>query len=277
MKPTLRIFYFCGILYAATSALALMATSYHIANPQELGLVRPVEITLENGLIFAAVFILFTFVMIRFVRTARISLSMLLSVALIAGAQFIFSMWLPTSMSIIGAVAVVALLRLLPLVIIHDIAILLGIAGIAGILGLSITPLVACGLLAALSVYDVISVYRTRHMVALAGRMVEAGAIFGFLIPATVTGFFARRDTAMQSRSVMMLGSGDIGLPLILATSAVSQSLSVAVVVVLFSLAGVLIMQRLFARQQESAPMAALPPIALSAILGYLTAILSGI
>jgi presenilin-like A22 family membrane protease len=277
MKPTLRIFYFSGILYAVTAALALLATAHHIASPEQAGLVRPLEITLENGLIFAAVFVLFTFVMIRFVRAARVSLSMLLSVALIAGAQFIFSVWLPTTESIIAAVAVVVLLRLLPLVIIHNGAIMLGIAGIAGILGLSITPLIACGLLAALSIYDVISVYRTRHMVALAGRMVEAGAIFGFLIPATLGGFLVRRDTAMQSRSVMMLGSGDIGLPLILATSAASQSIAVAGVVILFSLIGVLIMQRLFARQQESAPMAALPPIALSAILGYMTALLMGI
>ncbi len=277
MKPTSRIFYFCGVMYAATSALALIATSLHIAQPQQLGLVRPVEITLENGIIFFSVFVLFTFVMIRFVRAARASLSILLSLALLAGAQFIFSAWLSTTESIVAAVAVVVLLRLLPLVIIHDGAIMLGIAGIAGILGLSITPLIACGLLAVLSVYDVISVYRTRHMIALAGRMVESGAIFGFLIPATLTGFFARRDIALQSRSVMMLGSGDIGLPLILATSAVSQSTAAALMVALFSLVGVLIMQRLFARQQESAPMAALPPIALSAILGYLTAILLGI
>ncbi len=86
-----------------------------------------------------------------------------------------------------------------------------------------------------------------------------------------------RRDEALQTRAVMMLGSGDIGLPLVLATSAVSTSIGAAVMVAGASLIGISTMHWLFVHQERPAPMAALPPIAVSAILGYLLAILLGV
>lgn len=86
-----------------------------------------------------------------------------------------------------------------------------------------------------------------------------------------------RRDEAIRSRAVMMLGSGDIGLPLVLATSAVSQSIAAAVIVAGASLIGITVMHWLFVHQERPAPMAALPPIAVSAVLGYLLAVLIGV
>jgi presenilin-like A22 family membrane protease len=139
-------------------------------------------------------------------------------------------------------------------------------------LGLSITPLVALVLLAGLSVYDIVSVYRTRHMVALANRMIASGSVFGFLVPARLSGFLMRRSDALNARSVMVLGSGDIGLPLVLATSALSQSIGAAILVAVFALVGVMLMHWLFVHQDRPRPMAALPPIAMAAILGYATA-----
>ena len=264
-------------MYAMTAAIALTAAWQHVIRPQTAGLVQPLELTLGNGLIFLAVFVAFTVLMVRFVRAARVSLSFFLAIALIAGTQFILSAWLPSLWSIIGAVGVAGLLWRMPRVFMHDIAIMLGIGGIAGVLGLSMTPLVACALLAALSLYDVVSVYRTRHMVTLATRMMESGAVFGFLVPASVAGFLSRRDDALRAREVMMLGYGDIGLPLVLATSAVSQSIGAAVSVAVFSLVGVGVMHWLFSHQDRPAPMAALPPIAVAAILGYAIAIAVGI
>jgi presenilin-like A22 family membrane protease len=235
------------------------------------------DLTLQTGIIFLVVFVVFTTIMVRFAGVARLFLSFFLVVALIAGAQFILSAWMPWPYDIIGAVAVALLLWALPRVAVHDAAIVLGIGGLAAVLGLSMTPLVACVLLAALSVYDILSVYRTRHMVVLAGRMLQSGAVFGFLVPARLSGFFMRRTDAIASRSVMMLGSGDIGLPLVLATSAVSQSIAAAVMVAVASLIGISAMHWLFVHQERPAPMAALPPIAVSAILGYLLAILLGV
>ncbi len=270
----LRIFIASIGLYALTIAVSLAAAWRHIVVPTLIGGVGQLDLTVQNALLFAAVFIVFTFVMVRFARVARVSLVLLLFVALIAGAQFVFSSWLSSPYDIVAAGALAVLLWLVPRVLVHDIAILIGIGGIAAVLGLSLTPLIACVLLATLAVYDIISVYRTRHMVMIAGRMLSSGAVFGFLVPARLSGFLMRRDVALCTRSVMMLGSGDIGLPLVLAVSALSQSVISALSVAVFSLAGIALMHWLFAHQRRPIPMAALPPIAVSAIIGYAVSLL---
>lgn len=257
-------------------AVGVAAAWQHAVMPT-VGVVPRLEPTPANIAVFVLVFVLFTYSMVRFVRVAHVSLSAFLVIAFLAGAQFVFSPWAPWPWDWVAALAVALAPRLLPRVGVHDLATAIGIAGIAGILGLSVTPLVAAGLLAVLSVYDIISVYRTRHMVALAGRMLESGSVFGFLVPATLRGFGAPIRSALDARSVMLLGSGDVGLPLVLATSAVSTSVGAAAMVCGFSLVGLMAMQWLFTHQTRPMPMAALPPIAASAVLGYVAAILFGI
>jgi presenilin-like A22 family membrane protease len=269
ISDKLRIAFTSLTLYAATIAVALTAAWQHLASPVLVGGVGPLELTWQNGILFALVFAVFTFVMVKFVRVAHASLALFLFIALVVGSQFILAAWVPSPYDIIGALLVALVLWAVPRVLVHDIAIILGIGGIAAVLGLSITPLVACVLLAGLSVYDIVSVYRTRHMVALANRMISSGSVFGFLVPARLSGFLMRRDDALNARSVMVLGSGDIGLPLVLATSALSQSINGAILISVFALGGVMLMHYLFAHQDQPRPMAALPPIAAAAIIGY--------
>lgn len=277
MSDKLRIFIGSIGMYTVTVALALSAAWRHTMHPALTGTVSPLELNFQTAIIFIVVFALFTTVIVRFAGAARVLLSFFLVVALIVGSNFILSAWYRWPYDIMGALLVALLLWRLPRVAVHDAAVMLGIGGLATILGLSVTPLVAVVLLAALSVYDIISVYRTQHMVTLARRMMSSGAVFGFLVPARASGFLLRRDDALRTRAVMMLGSGDIGLPLVLATSAVSQSVVAALFVAGASLIGVTIMHWLFVHQERPAPMAALPPIAAAAIIGYLLAILVGV
>ena len=70
----------------------------------------------------------------------------------------------------------------------------------------------------------------------------------------------------------MILGSGDIGLPVVLASSVARYSLNAAIIVAVFSLAGLFFTHLIFVNQRERKPMAALPPIATMSIVGYLVA-----
>ena len=277
MNDKLRIFIGSIGMYFVTMALALAAAWRHTMYPASTGTVNPLELTFQTAVIFIVVFVVFTTIVVRYANAARVLLSFFLVVALIAGTHFILSAWYRWPYDIVGAVMLAVLLWRMPRVAVHDVAVMFGIGGLATILGLSITPLVAVVLLAVLSVYDIISVYRTRHMVTLARRMMTSGAVFGFLVPARLSGFLLRRDDALNARAVMMLGSGDIGLPLVLATSAVSQSVIAALFVAAASLIGVAMMHWLFVHQERPAPMAALPPIAAAAIIGYLLAIVLGV
>jgi presenilin-like A22 family membrane protease len=262
------------LLASATLAVAVAAAWGHAVHPSDNGLIQPLALAWIDVAIFGVMFVLFTVLMVRSARTARVSLGLFLPIALLCGSQYVFSAWLPQQVSILIAALVALTMWRVRRVGVHDLATLLGIAGIAAVLGQSVTPLVACGVLIALSAYDIIAVYRTKHMVALAGRMLETGSVFGFLIPASPKTFLSTIDTALQERRVMMLGSGDVGLPAVLAASAASQSLWAATAAGAGAVAGLALMQWLFTHQKEPAPMAALPPVAMGAILGYLVAML---
>lgn len=264
------------VLYALTLAVGIFTAWRHVIAP-ESGVLAPLELSWSNAIVFIAVFLLFTALLLRFVRFAQASLALFLAVAMLVGSQFVFSAFTPWPLNAVLALSFVFIVWLLGRVITHDIAIAVGIAGIATLLGLSLTPLIASVLLALMAVYDIVSVYRTRHMVALAGTMLSSGAIFGFLVPARTGGFLMKNLDALKRREVMLLGSGDIGLPLVLTASVTTTSVPAAVVVGLFSLAGVMGMEYLFVRQDRRTPMAALPPIAAMAIIGYVVATLVGL
>lgn len=276
MSDRFRIFFNTFVLYALTVTVGIVAAYEHVIQPS-LGALEPMQFGIQDAFVFVGVFVVFTVVMVRFVKIAPTALNIFLVVALVMGIQFVFSPWLDSPLDLAAAITLVAILRLFPRVFIQDIAITLGIAGIGGLLGLALTPLIAAALLAILSIYDILSVYQTRHMVALADQMMRSGAVFGFLVPTRFRGFMMPVSDAIEHRDVMMLGSGDIGLPLILAASAVSTSIAAAAMVAVFSLLGVMMMQWLFVHQKSPMPMAALPPIAASAILGYVVAVLLGV
>ena len=150
---------------------------------------------------------------------------------------------------------------------------MLGIAGISSIFGSAISPGMAVVLLVALSFYDILAVYWTKHMVYLARGMIESGAIFGFIIPFNVRDVFYRKTDVKQKvgEKFMILGSGDVGLPLVLVSSIVAVSIKQAVVVSLFALGGLFLTHLIFINQGvKGRPMAALPPIATMTIIGYL-------
>ena len=277
MGTKIKLFIYTAILYGATLYFGIASALRHIISPVGKTLIQPFSLGLIDAIIFIAVFALFTTVMVRFAHLAHRLLGVFLGIIMLAGAQYFASAWMPTASSWMFAIALFGLMLGIRRIIFHDLAIMFGIAGIGAALGASITPLMATVFLALLAIYDIISVYRTRHMMVLAERMIDSGFIFGFLVPPTLRGFFMDRDHALDNRSVMILGSGDVGLPLILATSVVGQSINTAFIVAGSALIGLLLMHLLFLHQDKPSPMAALPPITAFAIGGYLVAILLGL
>ena len=189
-----------------------------------------------------------------------------------SGSQIIFGSFLNTPWDLFGAIFLASFFVLLKNVFIHDLGMVFGIAGAASLLGLNLIPATAIILLVILSFYDIVAVYWTKHMVTLARGMMESGAIFGFIIPFEFKDFFHHSGEAKQKigEKFMILGSGDIGLPIVMASSVAVISISQALTVGLFSLLGLFLTHLIFVNQTAKGPMAALPPIATLTIIGYL-------
>jgi presenilin-like A22 family membrane protease len=224
-------------------------------------------------LMLVVFFFVFSFLISRYRSFANWAFRIFLALIIFTGAQIVFATVIGTPFDVMLALLVLVAIVLIRKVLIYDIGIILGISGISALLGLSLTPLVAATILVLLSVYDIIAVYRTRHMVHLARSMVQSGAIFGFLIPMSWHGFWEKKEHKHAPEKFMILGSGDIGLPIVFCASLVSTSLESALLVGLFSIFGVFLTHLIFVNQKKRQPMAALPPIATTVILGYLVSL----
>lgn len=158
-------------------------------------------------------------------------------------------------------------------IVAQNILVLLAIAGVGAVIGLSLTPTMAVIALLLFSFYDIFAVYISRHMIKMAEGMIASGAIFGFVIPAAWRDFYCPAREMKPGERFMILGSGDIALPLVLSASLTRTSLTQAAIVTAFSFLGLFITHLLFVNQKKRRAMAALPPIAVASIVGYLTAL----
>jgi presenilin-like A22 family membrane protease len=211
-------------------------------------------------------------VMMKFKKFSAVSLKFFLLLVIFSGSQIIFGSVFPSPLDLVLALILAGAFLTIHNILVHDLGIILGIAGVSSIMGVTISPEVGVILLAIMSFYDILAVYWTKHMVYLAQGMVESGAIFGFIVPFDIRDIFYHKSEARQKmgEKFMILGSGDIGLPLILASSVAVVSIGQALIVSLFSLGGLFLTHLIFVNQESRKPMAALPPIATMTVIGYL-------
>jgi presenilin-like A22 family membrane protease len=156
--------------------------------------------------------------------------------------------------------------------------------GVIGIFGVSLSILPVMVLLIALAVYDAISVYGTKHMLALADGVTRMRLPILLVIPKKRGYSFLKQKPLMEQleegeeREAMFMGLGDVIIPGVLMTSAfnflpermigdVSGSLLVALGTLLGSLVGFAILMTFVLRGR---PQAGLPLLNGGAIVGYL-------
>ncbi len=157
---------------------------------------------------------------------------------------------------------------------VHDIVMILSLAGIGAIFGLAMEPKVVVLLLLALSVYDFIAVYKTKHMIKMAKSMLSYGVVMGIIVPKEVKDFKEKVTNISPGGRFMVLGGGDIIFPLLFSVSLLDKGIVSVLTVAGFSLVGVAASLLIFLLQKEQKPIPALPPIALFSIMGYIITLL---
>ncbi len=159
----------------------------------------------------------------------------------------------------------------------HNLILTLSLPGIGAILGLQLQPYSVIGLLLLLSLYDIVAVYLTGHMVKMAKQFIASGVVPGIIIRTQQSkdGPLLLSEVEAGKEEAAILGTGDLVLPTILSVSALQfLSLTSGLFSVLGSILGLFITHQLFFSQKERRPMPALPPIALGAITGFFLSLL---
>lgn len=232
-----------------------------------------------DDVIFLVMLALFFIFSSKYRKIVHFSFKLFLVLIVFSGTSAISSAVVGSPWDILITLLITVAFLCIKNVFVHNIGIILAVAGIGSLLGLAIFPKTVIIIMVILSLYDIVAVYMTGHMIKMAKAMMTSGAIFGFIIPLQMRGLFSNKQEAQTQVGIdrgqfMILGSGDIGLPIILASSVVRYSLNDAIVVAVFSLMGLFITHLIFVNQKERKPMAALPPIATMSIIGYLLVVI---
>ena len=274
MKLTLPLFFKIFLLFGLTQTAGIYAAYKFLPalGPIEPGRIGDFSISDFAILVFFVLFLVF--IVRRFKLVNSVFFKFFLTVVVFAGVQEMSAIWLSPFVSTLIAILLLILFWFFNNVFLQDVVMILTFAGVGAVLGISLAPETAVLILVVLSFYDIIAVYKTRHMVELAEAMIQSRAIFGFVVPMSFKGFGERMMRVSPGEQFMILGSGDVILPLLLCASLVRTSVGQALIVALFSVAGLLLMHLIFTNQKVRQPMAALPPIAAMTILGYLAAFL---
>ena len=181
-------------------------------------------------------------------------------------------------LSITLAVMLLVMLVKYPEWYIIDISgILTGVGAIA-ILGISLSIFLVIVLFIGMSIYDAISVYKTKHMIDLADTLVDLRLPIMFVIPKRREYSLVREKKSLkeklregEERDAFFMGVGDIVIPGILTVSTFqnisSNGLLIAFSVLFGTLLGFIL---LMAFVIKGKPQAGLPYLCTGAILGYL-------
>jgi presenilin-like A22 family membrane protease len=275
MNFSLRLFLQEFILFGATMVLGLAAAYRHAANFSAEPILQAPAFGIEQVILLAILVSAFLLVL-RSEKLGKYIIWILFIAFIWAGSQVISDLFITSSIGAFMGLLAVLLFFLWRTVLSHDFVIILALAGAGAVIGVSVSPTVGIIALVLLSFYDIIAVYRTKHMVRLAEGMIRAGAVSGFIIPSDFKSYLQDRREAMPrlGEHFMVLGSGDVVFPLIFASSLMRQSLAEAVTVAAFAVIGVFLTHVLFVGQKKRQAMAALPPIATMSLIGYVVALL---
>jgi presenilin-like A22 family membrane protease len=175
-----------------------------------------------------------------------------------------------------AAVLIVALIKHPEWYIIDLCGIIVGVGSI-GIFGISLGLFLVIVLLIGLSIYDAISVYKTKHMIDLADAVMDLKLPVMMVVP-KIRRYSLLKETKgikekleeKEEREAFFLGLGDIVMPGILVVSAFhnipDNGLLVALSVMIGTLLGFAVLMTVVIKGK---PQAGLPYLCTGAILGY--------
>jgi len=175
----------------------------------------------ENPIIYIVMVLVFTAVLLLAIRLRKgkvVGAFILLSVA--TSIFFILASLIQPVIALVITVAVLLLLRFYPEWYIIDALGIFICGGITALFGISMTTMPALILLTVLAIYDAISVYKTKHMVALAEGVINIKAPLLFIVPKSRDYSFMREQTIGKGKGAYFLGLGDAIIPTVLTVSA---------------------------------------------------------
>ena len=258
-----------GFIFLLTQFLGLLL-AWRLLQIEEIKLaIETQPISIVQFLLAFALGTVIILLLIKFVKRDRV-FQIALQASIFLGALLFFDVWLPTLATVLLALAVALLRQYLPLIITHNLALVIALAGISTYVGIGFSAWHIMIIIAILAVYDVVAVFKTKHMVKMFTKLTQKGAAFSIIVPMKLKGLTGRLTKVKLDGSFSFLGTGDIALPLMLATAAWKMGWQYSVAGVAGAFWGMMAMNIFQIKAKYDKPLPALPPIGGGAALGFL-------
>ena len=193
---------------------------------------------------------------------------------IIIGSKVVFETFFTLLIANILAIGLLALFIFGRSIVTHNLALVITIAGVGVTLGLSFSFSTILLLLGVFSMYDVLAVYRTSHMVNMFKGMANKGVILAVIIPNSLKKVKAKANDFRPGQGLLILGTGDLAFPLLLAVSALKFSIVSAWFIKSGAILGAGLVYILLSTQKSTRAMPALPPIAVCSVLGFVVSLM---
>ncbi len=235
----------------------------------------PLEFSLLKFLITFSVVVILFLLVLKFKKGRNIFFKLIFIIVVFLGGGIFFGIWFPSYISFPLIVFLIFVWFWASPIWFHNLLLILGVAGIGTIVGVSLYPLLVIYLFFFVAIYDFIAVYKLKTTQKIAESMVNSQALLGIIVPESFADFqkkITEVKIGNKEENFLILGGGDIIFPLILSSSAIFGGIEKSLIIVLFSLFGLIFSYWLFLKLGKK-PMPALLPLFLFCAVGYLVAI----
>ena len=289
MEASVRTTVIMGLVFAVSQLGALFMASAFLG-PEEQIFENPDDPLIP--IIYISLVIGFTFAVLYIIKKHRENLVRIIFLGAVAYTIF-FVLFIMLASIVAGVIATIASIGVTAIItyylvkkpewyVIDASGVLMAI-GVTAIFGVSLSILPVMILLIVLAAYDAISVYRTKHMIALADSVTQMRLPILLVIPKKRGYSYIRQKSLKQQldegdeREAMFMGLGDLIIPGVLVISAFNflpsdsiGALTGNLVVALGTLVGAMVGFAMLMRfVLKGKPQAGLPLLNGGAIVGY--------
>jgi hypothetical protein len=169
---------------------------------------------------------------------SRIFWAAVFSLTLFLGTWYALLMLLPVGYALLAASAVTVAHFFLDRLWTHDLFYLTGLVGLGLSLGSWLSSEALLVGLVGLAVYDIVAAPPRRFILGFAESLLKQGIVPGLAIPGSLKGYFAPVGAGIRQADGVLLGAGDVAVPLILVAKAFGAGLLPGSLVLAGTIAG---------------------------------------
>jgi presenilin-like A22 family membrane protease len=223
----------------------------------------------KNSLYMLFLILFGTLLMFIFIKVRFELVKILENLALFLLIASTFSYFLPAIPSFLLSFAIVSLSEIKPSFILKNACIFLAIPSAAAIIGASLDYKVLLLFFFLLAIYDIISVFVTKHMVYLAEKLTSRPSALISIFPSKKVRN-VKFSTGKKRISIIALGAGDYFMPASFSVSLISLGIKYSIVVSIFNSLTLFILFSLLTKREISRPLPAIPFLFISSLIAFI-------